>query len=94
MEQIRERAAKLFDEGARGMQIASLLSDTMDTYTVSILEETLAGFTESEQEQLSQNCAMIAIGGSGRGEVAPFSDSDLIFIFVVNDKFKRRKLIH
>jgi [protein-PII] uridylyltransferase len=81
LEQIRERAVKLFGEGARGMQIASLLSDAMDTYTVEILQETLAEFTESEQQQLTQYSAMIAIGGSGRGEVAPYSDSDLIFIF-------------
>ena len=78
---IRERAAQLFAEGARGMQIASWLSDAMDTYTVEILQETLAEFTEAEQRELVQNSAMIAIGGSGRGEVAPYSDSDLIFIF-------------
>lgn len=63
------------------MQIASLLSDAMDTYTISILQETLAEFTDSEQQELEQNCAMIAIGGSGRGEVAPYSDCDLIFIY-------------
>lgn len=63
------------------MQIASFLSDAMDTYTVGILQETLADFTETEQQELEQHSAMIAIGGSGRGEVAPYSDSDLIFIF-------------
>jgi [protein-PII] uridylyltransferase len=81
LEQIRERAGKLFRDGAKGMQIASFLSDAMDTYTVGILQETLADFTEAEQQELVQNSAMIAIGGSGRGEVAPYSDSDLIFIF-------------
>lgn len=79
--QIRNRAAELFSEGARGMQIASWLSDAMDTYTIGILQETLADFTDSDQQELVQNSAMIAIGGSGRGEVSPYSDSDLIFIF-------------
>lgn len=81
LEKIRERARKLFDEGARGLQIASFLSDEMDKFTAAILEETLQEFTEEEREELRQNSAMIAIGGSGRGEVAPYSDSDLIFIF-------------
>ena len=81
LEKIRERAAELFAEGARGMQIASWLSDAMDTYTIEILKGTLEEFTEAEQLELEQNSAMIAIGGSGRGEVAPYSDSDLIFIF-------------
>jgi [protein-PII] uridylyltransferase len=81
LEKIRERAAKLFAEGAQGMQIASWLSDAMDTYTIDILKGTLEDFTETEQSELEQNSAMIAIGGSGRGEVAPYSDSDLIFIF-------------
>jgi [protein-PII] uridylyltransferase len=81
LDEIRERAAKLFAEGAKGMQIASWLSDAMDAYTIEILKGTLNEFTEAEQLELEQNSAMIAIGGSGRGEVAPYSDSDLIFIF-------------
>ncbi|NQV22842.1 MAG: [protein-PII] uridylyltransferase [Rhodopirellula sp.] len=81
LEEIRLRAAKLLDEGALGMQIASWLSDALDNYTVEILKETLTEFTEVEQQELAQYSAMIAIGGSGRGEVAPYSDSDLIFIY-------------
>ncbi|MDA0284828.1 MAG: HD domain-containing protein, partial [Planctomycetota bacterium] len=81
LESIRRRAKKLFDEGAKGLQIASFLSEAMDKYSIEILQETLGGFTDQERQELEQNSAMIAIGGSGRGEVSPYSDSDLIFIF-------------
>ncbi|MBI1310718.1 [protein-PII] uridylyltransferase [bacterium] len=78
---IRERAAKLFAEGARGLQIASLISEQLDQFAASILDEILAGFPEAERREILANSAMVAIGGSGRGEVAPYSDADLLFLY-------------
>jgi [protein-PII] uridylyltransferase len=81
---IRERARRLFDEGALGTQITSMMSEAMDDYVCSIMDETLAEFPESKKELILHNSSMIAVGGSGRGEVAPYSDADLVFLFKPN----------
>jgi [protein-PII] uridylyltransferase len=77
---IRHRAQKLFDDGAMGLQIASMLSDAMDEFVVDILENALKDLPEGDRELITQHSAMIAIGGSGRGQVSPFSDVDLLFV--------------
>jgi [protein-PII] uridylyltransferase len=91
LQDIRDRARTLFDEGARGLQIASWLSEAIDGFTVTILEETLAEFPETDRAAIARNSAMIAVGGSGRGELAPYSDADLIFVFrpQITDEFSR-----
>jgi len=81
LKRIRDRAARLFTDGARGLQIASLISDQLDQFAASILDEILADFPEADRRELRENSAMIAVGGSGRGEVAPYSDADLLFLY-------------
>jgi [protein-PII] uridylyltransferase len=78
---IRDRARKLFGEGALGTQIASMISEAMDEYVCSIMDETLAELPDAKRQLILQNSAMIAVGGSGRGEVAPHSDADLLFVY-------------
>lgn len=80
LNEIRLRARKLFDDGAMGLQIASMLSEAMDKFVVRILEDALDELKEPERALLVEHAAMVAIGGSGRGQVSPYSDVDLLFV--------------
>lgn len=78
---IRERAAKLLQSGVHGTQIAAMISDALDDFVVAIHEEVLAEFNIEERELIRAGSALLTVGGSGRGEVAPFSDLDLVLLY-------------
>jgi [protein-PII] uridylyltransferase len=78
--QIRQRAANLLDGGANGIQAAAAISDSTDQFLVRLMEEAIEGVSPSARESLEQNTAIVAIGGSGRGDCAPYSDVDVLFL--------------
>jgi [protein-PII] uridylyltransferase len=82
LHEIRERARKVFSQpGVLGTQVASKLSESLDEYVIRVVVETLEEFPEAERREIAANSAMIAVGGSGRGEAAPYSDFDLLFVY-------------
>ena len=76
---IRERAGELFRFGAKGLQVAAFLSEETDRFLVSQFEQA-AGANGNLRHELCERCAVLAVGGSGRRDPAPWSDTDLLFL--------------
>lgn len=76
LDQARERYAG----GAPGLQVASLISAKTDRLIVELFEEVLSQLDPAEVPEITANVALIAVGGSGRGELAPYSDADILFL--------------
>ncbi len=77
---IRELARTRQAGGSTGLQIASAISQRTDEFVVSLIESALQNCAGEMRPRLQQNSAMLAIGGSGRGDIAPYSDVDLLFL--------------
>ncbi|MFO0917279.1 MAG: hypothetical protein U0872_03070 [Planctomycetaceae bacterium] len=81
LESLREQARKRFDHGATGIQIAGGLSAELDRLILEMWDEALQRLNPAERQLLNEQSAIAAVGGSGRGELAPYSDVDLLFLY-------------
>ena len=78
---VRSRARTLFDAGTPGIQVASAICEMTDQLLLTLIEETRSSFAAAEAEQIPVQGSVVAIGGTGRAELAPYSDLDLLFLY-------------
>lgn len=81
VEQARLRGQELLHNGASGLQIATAIAESIEQLILQIIQDQIYQLSESQQKQLSQHSTILAIGGSGRGLMAPYSDVDLLFLY-------------
>ena len=75
---VRRRIAAQHAAGAPGAHTAGLASDLIDGIVVDIWRSVVAGVAPGRAGDIERHVALVAHGGYGRREMAPFSDVDLM----------------
>jgi len=80
--------------GASGMQTAAARSSVLDLVVDRAYQAaTLLGEVDDAAENSQHVCSLVALGGYGRGELAPYSDLDILFLYPNHRALQTRRLV-
>ena len=73
----RANLRKLHEKGEKGLVVCHALCDLLDSVLLSIYETALAEISIDLKSRVS----LVLLGGSGRRDIAPYSDVDLMLLY-------------
>ena len=76
-----QRLRMAHEAGAAGRQTAIARSFVVDVVVEHAFRRAMKSLESGDPAVAQNNCAILAVGGYGRGELAPFSDVDLLFLY-------------
>jgi [protein-PII] uridylyltransferase len=76
----RERIKARHDKGAPGIQTCRAMTELYDGLILELYRAALVDLKEDGPQGLESVCAVVALGGTGRGDLAPYSDVDLMLL--------------
>jgi [protein-PII] uridylyltransferase len=88
----RERIRQRHAQGSPGIQVGRAMTELLDGVVLDLYRSTLDDLNEAGPNGLESVCTVIAHGGSGRQDLAPYSDVDLMLLHAPGAEARTAKL--
>lgn len=76
----RERIRRRHLAGSPGIQVSRALTELLDGVLLDLYRSAMDDLGEAGPDGLEKDCTVVAHGGSGRQDLAPYSDVDLMLL--------------
>ncbi|MFK8111559.1 MAG: [protein-PII] uridylyltransferase [Rubripirellula sp.] len=86
----REKAREQHDSGTPAMQVSTLIADLYDDVVLDIWHEAIR---EHATDERLTGISLIAHGGFGRRDLAPYSDADLMLLTTAKSEGLAKKIV-
>ncbi len=77
----RQQLREQHDRGLEGARVCTRYTSLVDTAILRLYDAYLGELPESDARQVRERVALVAHGGYGRRQQAPFSDVDLMILY-------------
>ena len=77
----RERIRQRLWDGASGAEVMAALTELVDGLIIGRYRNVVRRMDECAVKAGFHHCCLVALGGYGRRELAPYSDIDLMFLY-------------
>ena len=81
LDDIRRQVRERFERSASAVHTTTLQSELFDKFVVMVLTDHLQDLDAATRARIEAHSSLLAVGGSGRAEMCPCSDVDLLFLF-------------
>lgn len=86
----RERIRQRHEKGSPGIQVCRAMTELYDSIVLELYRSALDDLGEAGPDGLAKVCAVVAHGGTGRQDLAPYSDVDLMLLCADGGESHRR----